>query len=563
MTRKLAWWLVLAAVSVPAFAGANSGSLSGYVKNSAGIPQMGAIVEIFGPGPTPEATVFTDVAGFFKAAALDTGTYHLKVTAPSFLPALRENVSIRSGATQIVNVTLNTLYEAIQFGPARKHPGEDEEDWKWTLRSMASRPVLRVLDNGPVVVSKSEREDDRVLKARVAFIAGAEGEGTSGAAGNTVFDVETSMFSGGKLNVNGNLSYNGQSTPATVLHAVYSREMLNGTHPEIGLTARRFALPYLGDRNTALQALALSASDDFTFMDVAEVKLGGEYQAIQLFSRAGAFKPFANVDLHLGPSTIVEYAYATTQPTTRASKGFDTAPADLSESGPRMSLQNFAPVIERAQHHEVSVTQKLGEKTKISAAWYEDSVTDPALTGVGSPEGASGDFLPDMYAGTFTATGRSYQTNGLRFAAQRKLVGDLIASLDYSLGGALELAPNSSVDSARSSMITGRHHSASCKVAGSVPITHTKWIASYRWSNGTTLTPVDQFNASFGQADPYFNIFVRQPVPTLSFMPKMEALVDVRNLLAQGYTPVMGTDGRMLYLVQSARALRGGVSFSF
>jgi hypothetical protein len=43
----------------------------------------------------------------------------------------------------------------------------------------------------------------------------------------------------------------------------------------------------------------------------------------------------------------------------------------------------------------------------------------------------------------------------------------------------------------------------------------------------------------------------------------MEALVDVRNLLAQGYVPVMGQDGRTIFLVQSARSVRGGVSFTF
>jgi hypothetical protein len=43
----------------------------------------------------------------------------------------------------------------------------------------------------------------------------------------------------------------------------------------------------------------------------------------------------------------------------------------------------------------------------------------------------------------------------------------------------------------------------------------------------------------------------------------MEFLIDLRNLLAQGYVPVMGQDGHTLYLVQSARAVRSGVAFSF
>jgi hypothetical protein len=43
----------------------------------------------------------------------------------------------------------------------------------------------------------------------------------------------------------------------------------------------------------------------------------------------------------------------------------------------------------------------------------------------------------------------------------------------------------------------------------------------------------------------------------------MEAIIDLRNLLAQGYVPVLGHDGQTVYLVQSARSVRGGVSFTF
>ena len=43
----------------------------------------------------------------------------------------------------------------------------------------------------------------------------------------------------------------------------------------------------------------------------------------------------------------------------------------------------------------------------------------------------------------------------------------------------------------------------------------------------------------------------------------MEAIVDLRNLLAQGYVPMLGPDGKTVYLVQSARSVRGGVSFTF
>jgi hypothetical protein len=77
------------------------------------------------------------------------------------------------------------------------------------------------------------------------------------------------------------------------------------------------------------------------------------------------------------------------------------------------------------------------------------------------------------------------------------------------------------------------------------------------------LTPVDLFNDSAGRADPYLNLCIRQPIPANFLAGHMEILMDLRNLLAQGYVPVMGQDGHTLYLVQSARSVRGGVAFSF
>jgi hypothetical protein len=69
------------------------------------------------------------------------------------------------------------------------------------------------------------------------------------------------------------------------------------------------------------------------------------------------------------------------------------------------------------------------------------------------------------------------------------------------------------------------------------------------------------FNSSPGQSDPYLNIFIRQPIPALGG--RIEALIDIRNLLAQGYVPVLGQDGQTVYLVDSARSVRGGVAFTF
>jgi hypothetical protein len=300
-----------------------------------------------------------------------------------------------------------------------------------------------------------------------------------------------------------------------------------------------------------------------TLGDILELKFGSELQTIQFMGRVNAFKPFGSADLHLTPNTVLEYQYASAIPNTRMEKGFDSAPADLTETGPRMSITDFKPAVERAHHQEVSVSQRIG-KNNVQAAFYSDRVADPVLTGVGDMNAESGDVLPDVYSGTFSYQGTDLETSGMRLVLQRKLLADLTATLDYAYGGALDLTrPDVQLQDAREWIHTERRHALAAKFSGTIPHAKTRWIASYRWTSGPALTPVDLFNSSAGQSDPYLNVFLRQPIPASFLSGHMEMLVDLRNLLAQGYVPVMGRDGRTVYLVQSARSVRGGIAFNF
>ena len=84
----------------------------------------------------------------------------------SFLPSLRENVRVRTNT--VVNLTLNTLYEVMQWLPAEPRSGEcQKDDWAWTLRSAANRPLLRWLEDGPLVVVSDGSGGGPKLKARL------------------------------------------------------------------------------------------------------------------------------------------------------------------------------------------------------------------------------------------------------------------------------------------------------------------------------------------------------------------------------------------------------------
>jgi hypothetical protein len=229
-----------------------------------------------------------------------------------------------------------------------------------------------------------------------------------------------------------------------------------------------------------------------------------------------------------------------------------------------MTLRNGAPLLENAHHHEVSISQRMGDN-RVQLAYFRDRIKDPALLGVGDIINDTGEALPDVYSGTFSYNGNSLQAQGVRLVVQRKLTTDITGTLDYSYGGVLDLEhPGIGWDAIRGDLDHTWRHSAAIKLNGTVRRWNTEWIVSYRWTSGGALTPVDMFNASAGQTDAFFNLFVRQPIPHTRFMPgRMEALIDLRNLLAQGYVPVVGPDGNTVYLVQSARSVRGGVAFTF
>lgn len=557
--RRLGTWAILLGLSLPVWAAEQPGAISGYVRNNSGTPQMGAVVQILGAA-NRTLTVFTDGAGYYTATGLLPGFYSLKVTAPSFLPALREKVGLRPGASLSVNVTLSTLLGVMQLGSIRPVP--DEDDWKWTLRSVANRPILRVFDD-PISEGTTETAEkpSHELRGTLSFLAGSAAGGYgSGSDVSTGFTLERSIFSDGHLSFSGDVGY-GSSVPAGVLRTTYSSHQDDGSTPTLGLTVRRFSPSDPALHNAALQALALSADDNFTIADVLELKFGSELQTIQFLGHATAFRPYASANLHLSNNTVLAYDYSTSRPDLRTEKGFDSAPADLSESNPRVSLLNFTPKMESAHHNEVSLSRRIG-KNKLQVAAYSDHVVDPALLGTGIASAAGGFLLPDISSGTFTYAGKNLDTDGLRLVLQHKFSDDLSAIVDYAVGGVVNLSqPDVSLQQAQQYLTTQRRHALAAKLSGTMAHTHTRWVASYRWVNGPALTPVDMFNASLGQSDPFLNIFIRQPIPSLGG--HMEAIIDVRNLLAQGYVPVLAQDGQTVYLVQAARSVRGGVSFTF
>ena len=159
---------------------AASGLVTGVVRNSAGVPQIGAQVELLRPDLSVVSSGFTDSEGHYALTSIFPGRYAIKAIDESFLPSLRENVRVRAGHT-VVNLTLNTLYEVMQWLPAQPRAADaQKDDWDWTLRSAVNRPLLRWLKDGPLVVVRDGPGATPRLRARLMATGQAGTFGESG-----------------------------------------------------------------------------------------------------------------------------------------------------------------------------------------------------------------------------------------------------------------------------------------------------------------------------------------------------------------------------------------------
>ncbi len=313
--RRLGFLAILVAFALPAWsesAKISAGTISGYVRDRSGAPQMGAAVEILG---LAARKVFTNDHGFYSISALIPGSYNIKVSAPSFLPTLRERVNVRSGAKLLVNVTLTNLFEAIQLVTVPQQV--DQDDWKWTLRSISNRPILRVLPDGSTAIVENGHE----VKGNVKLIAGAPGDGFGGSSDmSAAFSLERSLLSTGTVRFNGDVGFDsgGSTNPAAVLRTTYTSHYNDVFEPSLSITALRLNSPDISTMpGASLQALSVTSSDRVVFGDMLEVQLGSELQTIQFMGRVHAFKPFGVADLHVSPNTVLEYQYASSVPDSR------------------------------------------------------------------------------------------------------------------------------------------------------------------------------------------------------------------------------------------------------
>ncbi len=152
--------LAIALVLIPSAKAADGAGIAGIVRDAQGVAQMGALVQVLGANAVTVKTAFTDQRGRYSITNLAPGKYVLRASATMFVPVTRSNLQLRMGARAVVNLTLATLFDSASWLPAeRRRADESSDDWKWTLRSTASRPILRIVEDGTLIEVSSSADE--------------------------------------------------------------------------------------------------------------------------------------------------------------------------------------------------------------------------------------------------------------------------------------------------------------------------------------------------------------------------------------------------------------------
>jgi len=536
-------------------------TVTGKVCDSAGKPQIGAVVQLLRPDLSVTASVFTDAKGRYFFATVFPGKYSIKAMGPSFLPSMRENVRVRSAT--VVNITLNSLYEVMQWLPAQARSSTaSEDDWAWTLRSSVNRPLLRWLEDGPLVVTSDGSRRAPHLKARLMAIGrsgtfGEEGsrlsvemEDTPTMSRELLARIEFSPVSDAgaeaSLGFRQDLGFAGnvESMAAVALH------------PEI-----------MGTGTGGLQMAHFTGQQTIDMGDLLSAVVGSD-QVLARFSDQSpnliaAVLPFASVTYRQGASSF-HYRVATTEPSRADSSMGTTALFALSEQNGRLAL-------EHGLHQELG-WERHTEQSGVQLLVFADHVRNPMLeAAVRLSDGSSisGAALYDPTSGLLRTTGANYSSTGMLATIEHRLPGGNQLRLSYANGDALVIdqgpanGPAASVSlAALASTHAHRAQMYTLALSGTVEGTHTRWRASYRWQPETSVTQIAPYVVDLN--GPYLNIRVRQQIraPRVG-SPGIEALFGGRNLLAQGYSPWSSADGSLLVYSEGQRSVSGGLAFTF
>ena len=559
-----------------------AGEIVGQVKNAAGIAQMGATVYLYNRYDETVRRALSNEQGRFAFDSLVPDVYSIRVILASFVPAERRNIAVLPQTENRLNINLASVLSTIDLVSFPVAPGTlMTDEWKWVLRSsQATRPVLRLLPDLGSQASASTHPP-AAFSETTGVLKLSAGEGDSFTAGaqqdlGTAFAIATSLASGSRIQLDGNLGYASASPlPSAGIRTSYTHSNGDGSNPEFVMTARQIYLaPQTGAGASALALRTLST----TFLDRLEITgrvsidYGFDYSTVAYIHSTSSVSPFLRASYDSGHWGRLRVGLSAgghpTELLARDQEKNGSMDQDFIAlaSLPQVSRSNQNLTTQRTQDAEISWERVAGSRTYTVGA-FEESVSNASFM-LSAPANfvPPADLLPDINSSSSIFNVGSYRRSGFTAAVKQSLGEHAEVSVAAGRTGALMLVQEGATftnsEDLRAGLRSGQRNWVTVRVAGTVRRTGTRVSADYGWTDFRVLMPAHFFLTQGASQDIGVNVYVRQPLPNGGMPWRLEAIAELRNLLAQGYLP-LGNSATQSILTNSPRALRGGLNFIF
>ena len=541
---------------------AASGEIFGLVTDAAGRREANALVEVRGEGLHGAALRrLTSAQGIFTLTGLKPGAYYVEVGKGARV-AERRRVEVHASERALLLVNLPQLLQAVQFGPPVGV--QPDQAFAWALRQATIwRPILR-LNEAP-----ASGDDAPPIEGYVALTAG----GGTGAFASpdlaTAFGVDSTWWGGERVAFTGEVGTNGVGGGGDTRVQANFHSADPSNSGRLMLAMRQVSVPGL-PALPSLRVASLNYANALNLGDHLRVQYGSMLNAVTMTDTVATLDPYLRARFELSPQATLEYRVASAVPPLHFNRDY----ADMPDPIPQVSLEHNRARLEHARHQELGFSASLTANDTVSLAVFDDHFRRTAINGAYSLNGQApvaadisqnGNLLPDLLNNMFIANGGNYGGWGYRIAYDRRLGDNWKADFGYAAGSVLAPRDTAWSGELASSLGATRAHAFTVKLSGVTPLTHTNVVCSYRALSRLAATALDPYDDGPGQSDSYANLYLRQPLPGVfgGGNGRVAALIEIHNLLAQGYIPMLGSDGHTLYLVQTARSLRGGLTINF
>jgi hypothetical protein len=568
-----------------------TGNLLGTVVDAAGNPQMGSRVELLNKYDRLISRTLSTTGGRFAFAGLASDVYAIRVSLNGFLPAFKDKIFVRAGANSMLQIHMSTLFSNIQLN-STVPTGGMSSDWKWVLRSSpATRPITRFLPDDSSVAANAPPQ----VFSGTHMMLGVSGSGSGiidseSAVSDlgTRFALSTNVYGKNQIQLAGSFGQSMDvSGTAFGLCAIYSRNDGFGfaTAPEITLTMSQIGLlggqgGQMGTMAGTMRTMSLSMYETADPLDNVHLEYGMTGESVDYLQHTSRVSPFARVSVNIGALGTVVSSFSDggrpdelTAHQTSSELSVPNPPADdLSTAVNAMarvaqiSTRNGRLELQRTESFEMGWNKTRGSRTYAVSA-FSEIVSNGRLNVAGDLSSLpAGDVLSDGISQTSTFNIGNYHRNGYMASASQRLTDWMDLDVGYGRMGGFTTRQGTLENPAMASSFlrSENHNLATVGLNTRIARTGTRLGAEYGWTDRGASLPQHVFTTQSTYAAPGLNIYFKQPLPSMFGLPgHLELTGDLRNLLSEGYLPLLNSDGRKMLIVQAPKAIRGGVSFTF